>query len=829
MANVIALPFKFTREVPHSSLDTPTPAEPQLSAQVPSLASSLVQLICDNDPTVHPDAVQPDADGLASQRYTLFKDGTQPLEVGDKCLLNLTAYYAQLSYALTKLPAEILVSVTWLPIFASSTTSSLTLGGFPSSTPISIPNLQFERLAVLYNVAAMHAAIGAQSTRSDEEGIKSSIAAFQKAAGVLAHLLDLLPDFQPDPPAMVPPSPDLSSKVIEALRDICLAQAQEAFWQKAVMDRLKNGTIAKLAAKVSEFYEAAAKEALEAKGSSDTWPSFTFPLGLINHLNIKHLHFAAVAQFRKSIDDLGANRYGDELGRLRVAEGYVKKAMDGPRKGVAESVSRDLKGLHQTLMENLARADKDNHLIYLEAATPLSSLPPIISAAMVRPTPPPTITSPLSHLHSGVGGLGRPFFETLVPQKVTSAVRVWKDRLQEWVKEEVSVKSEDLDKNATKCLEEMGLPGSIQAVTMPVGLPPSLLAKAQEVREGGGSERIRTMMRDVRRVAKIDRDILDEALSVLAQEASSDDQYRAQYGTDRWTRPASAVANAHLSSRAESLSATLSAAGSSDAVVRAKFGEWENDIYLLGSDEKQLEASIPALAAPSLTSKQSSTLTDLRNALQVLDELRASRRRIVKDAKYAVEQDDIRPDILRKSAQLHGQGEGSGGLAQFEDLFDERLGGYRRFRERMSESESRQEDALDRIKVRDFHSHQCFALMWQVAYSGTPAQTTNAAFLVSRRNDAVLKSREAKLQALDAAYHKFLELRTNLQEGLKFYSDVAGLLNELRDSCKEWAYSRNMESRDQLQGIQEGMEAMRLKVARPGVFDPTKDGPIRFG
>jgi programmed cell death 6-interacting protein len=83
---------------------------------------------------------------------------------------------------------------------------------------------------------------------------------------------------------------------------------------------------------------------------------------LLSYLAIKSLHFSAVAQYRKSVDDLGANRlvsfahvdgppllidtfgrYGDELGRLEVADGLVKKAMAVPKRGVADSVLRDLK------------------------------------------------------------------------------------------------------------------------------------------------------------------------------------------------------------------------------------------------------------------------------------------------------------------------------------------------------------------------------------------------------------------------------------------------------------------------------------------------------
>lgn len=69
------------------------------------------------------------------------------------------------------------------------------------------------------------------------------------------------------------------------------------------------------------------------------------------------------------------------------------------------------------------------------------------------------------------------------------------------------------------------------------------------------------------------------------QEDAEDAQHRAQYGTNRWTRPPSNAANAELMSRAETLGGMLEAAGASDALVRAKFGEAEPRLILLGSDE----------------------------------------------------------------------------------------------------------------------------------------------------------------------------------------------------------------------------------------------------
>jgi programmed cell death 6-interacting protein len=58
-------------------------------------------------------------------------------------------------------------------------------------------------------------------------------------------------------------------------------------------------------------------------------------------------------------------------------------------------------------------------------------------------------------------------------------------------------------------------------------------------------------------------------------------------------------------------------------------------------------------------------------------------------------------------------------------------------------------------------------------------------FLQARRTDPALKAREQALQNLDLAYHKFREILVNLQEGLKFYSDLSKLLTELRDACKQ--------------------------------------------
>jgi len=56
----------------------------------------------------------------------------------------------------------------------------------------------------------------------------------------------------------------------------------------------------------------------------------------------------------------------------------------------------------------------------------------------------------------------------------------------------------------------MNLPAALEALERPIGLPPSLLQKAEEVRLGKGPERIAVSIDSVQRLAERDQAILNE-------------------------------------------------------------------------------------------------------------------------------------------------------------------------------------------------------------------------------------------------------------------------------------------------------------------------------
>ena len=71
---------------------------------------------------------------------------------------------------------------------------------------------------------------------------------------------------------------------------------------------------------------------------------FDFVKEWIAHIEAKHHHFTAAAQYRKSVDDLEANRFGHEVARLMTAHGRAKLGYDTARKNlVSKPVLDDLK------------------------------------------------------------------------------------------------------------------------------------------------------------------------------------------------------------------------------------------------------------------------------------------------------------------------------------------------------------------------------------------------------------------------------------------------------------------------------------------------------
>jgi programmed cell death 6-interacting protein len=154
--------------------------------------------------------------------------------------------------------------------------------------------------------------------------------------------------------------------------------------------------------------------------------------------------------------------------------------------------------------------------------------------------------------------------------------------------------------DCSRQLQFHNLPAALDALDKPIGLPPSLLKRAEEVRLENGPERVEKSLEDVEMLAQRAMAVLTEvraepllpsiaaphkfpqALDILDQEASEDEQLRRTTLTHRLP---SHQANGQLTSKAERYRNILHQAAESDAVIRQRWDEWEKCIIQLTWDE----------------------------------------------------------------------------------------------------------------------------------------------------------------------------------------------------------------------------------------------------
>ncbi|KAI9829089.1 MAG: pH-response regulator protein palA/rim20 [Thelocarpon impressellum] len=688
----------------------------------------------------HPDMFAADLDAIDRMRT----DAINVREPHVSGIRKIGAYAAQLVWIGGKFPIDIGADFTWY-----------TALGYNTQTPVSQNNLRYELANILYNLASLYSQLAVALNRSTTEGLKSACNYFCLAAGVLSYLnTNVVPDMRSTPPE------DLDAASLESLVQLLLAQAQECFWQKAVMDGLKDASIARLAAKVSDYYAAAGDRGVKSDSISSEW---------LHHMTAKHHHFAAAAQYRAACDCLEKRKYGEEVARLRDSVACVNEALKESR-WLNKVVLEDLGGLRNRVQEDLKRAEKDNDMIYLIPVPPKSELKSLDRANLATVKVPKEISDPAATLADG-GEYGKPLFAKLVPFAVHVAASIYAERRDRLVNHSIIEELQGLTSALHGLLRDLNLPGSLQALEKPLGLPPGLVSHAEEVRQQDGLGRIHRSMDDISKLRASDRATYAEGVDFLRSEATEDENARVRYGTDRWNRPPSKEAAGKLHDQVAEIDGYFKAAANSDDLVKTKLRECEGIVKLLMGTDRDLEDSVPSSRRATMTPEVSRQAANLRAALNEVSRLESSRRRKAEALAEKARADDISGVILDEAARLERDYPMQKiEPASFEDLFARRLERYKPDQAMLREEQRTQDDMIERVKAAD------------------------AAFRNARRGDGSSKEREQALQKLENAYYKYREIISNLDVGRKFYNDLARIVTRFRDDSKNFAYQRRSEA-----------------------------------
>ncbi|KAI1084769.1 BRO1-domain-containing protein [Whalleya microplaca] len=698
----------------------------------------------------HPDMFRQDLDVIDALR----RDAVNVREAHPSGLGRLQAYAAQLVWIGGKFPIDIGADFTWYPAL-----------GYNTDRPIVHNNLKFELASILYNLAALYSQLAIASNRSTTEGLKTAANYFSQAAGVLTHLKnEIIPELRTTPPE------DMDIHTLDSLINLQLAQGQECFWHKAVMDGYKDASIAKLAAKVSDLYNDAGEAAMRSEAISSSW---------IHHTSAKHHHFAAAAQYRAACDCLEKRRYGEEIARLRDAVACVGEGLKESKGGyLNKAVVDDLNGLKRRVEEDLKRAERDNDVIYLNPVPPKSELKILDRATMAVPRIPPQVSKPLEYLGEKAD-FGPALFVKLVPYAVHIAESIYEERRDRLVNGTIIRGLDLLNERIHETLSSLNLPGSIQAFEKPLGLPGTLVQHAEEIRQADAIHRLQRSFVDIEKLRAADIATFEEGKELLEAEAEEDARLRRKYGTERWPRPesrAEPTQGAKLWNQVAETQGWFATSESSDGVVRDKFHNIQVALAVLAGPDRGIMDYVPSSRRTEIPETLKPALGRLRGAYNDVTRLESRRRRKAEAVRERARDDDIRADIPAEAARLERAHGAALAAAHFEDFFERRLDERYEREVRLLEDEEEEQGRLAAELVR---VHREFEGQKRVAAAGSGGS----------------REREQALQRLENAYYKYKELVSNVDVARKFYNDLSRIVGGFRDSARAFVAERRREAR----------------------------------
>ncbi|KAK4641618.1 pH-response regulator protein palA/rim20 [Podospora bellae-mahoneyi] len=716
-----------------------------------SLSSSLRQYISKKYDQ-HPDMFRHDLEVIDSLR----RDAINTREPHSTGIRKLQTYAAQLVWMSGKFPIDIGVDFTWYPAL-----------GYHTEHPLVQNNLQYELLNILYNLAALYSQLAISSNRSDTKGLKAAASFFSQAAGVLSHMKkEVLPELR-----MTNPPDDMDEATLEALTQLFLAQSQECFWQKAVMDQYKDASIAKLAARVSDLYNLAVEAAMQSEAISSAW---------IHHMSAKHHHFAAAAQYRAACDCLEKKRYGEEVARLKDAVNCVTEGLKECKGGyISKAVVDDLHGLKKRVEEDLKRAEKDNDIIYLQIVPPKPELKILERANMAVASVPSQVAKPYEYFGDHAE-FGPALFTKLVPFSVHVAVSIYEERRDRLVNNNIIAELETMTDRLHEILSSLYLPGSLQALEKPLGLPGTLVQHAEEIRQADALNKLQRGFADVEKLCASDKAVFEEGKALLAAEEEEDHALRLKYGTQRWARPESRADPSHdggakLWNHAGDIDGYFASSMSSDAVVREKFAAVKETLAILAGPDRGMMDYIPNSRRTEIPELLKPAIGRLRGVYNDVLRLESRRRKRIESLRARSRADDIKGDIMAEAARLERTYPNTPIVpAHFEGFFDKRLDSlYESELEALEKEQADQEKIMSEIQRanRDFESQKKV-----IGESGN-------------------REREKALQKLDNAYYKYKEIVSNIEVGRKFYNDLSRIVEQFRNQARSWVNERRQEAR----------------------------------
>jgi len=448
--------------------------------------------------------------------------------------------------------------------------------GKDTKRPVSSQDIRYELASILFNIAAMHSRLAAQETFGSVDSLKKACNQFLVAAGVLQRLLD---DYagQLD----LPSGTDLALGALNSYQQLMLAEAQECFLRKGIMEKvIKDGTLAKLAFSASLLFEASLREAMDSKAST------LFDEAWCAQLRAKARLYEAMAHYRKSIEFLLASQYGHEIVKLQQASEAINKAreLSGKKSLLAADLVMQINTMAMTIEKDLGRASKDNTIIYHAVIPPRGPWGEPGNAVIAKASSWPADENAFTMQ------TGTPLCASLLPlnehRQIYELVEI-RSQVENQQQQRIRSLMEPLD----QMLHQLS-----EASVEQQGIPPDLQSKSTELQASGGLLGLESSQEIVRSMREDCEGLLADIEQSLNEEETKDGEMRARYGA-QWVLPPSSHASSNLKLKLSGFRNLLDQSLQGDKTVQEGLETHRASISnLLSIEEKYAERSHEQMA-----------------------------------------------------------------------------------------------------------------------------------------------------------------------------------------------------------------------------------------
>ena len=680
---------------------------------------------------------------------------------------------------------------------------------FKPSEKTSRPELNFEIACVLFNLAAALSYAASLENRATTSGLRAACASFQSAAGALEALAALLPlGDEHERGAEV--TTDLHPRAVRAWRDLMLAQAQQCFYLKAVLDQVKPSVVAKLAAQVSTFYEeaTASLQHAELRQKLTTWVA-TF--------EGQATLFRGWAQYHAAAEHANAHEYGSQVCRLSRATAILTALVKSANRQGPPPVLLAQAEAHEAIAKATAKAARENEQVYNERIPSIEALPPVEPKAIVKPTkltelhpaelgpqqradgrsegggtagtsrgasrpgsPTPIYAKGVEVGSSASAGSARgdPFYK-LVPLAVLGDVSVFTAQRDHALRA-LGERREDAAQLASADLAEMDLPDALDAAAHEhlAAIPMPLAETLHALTLRGGAGWLREAIDDLADRAKDMESLANHIDATLEVEEGADRQLHLVHGS-RWHALPSAQLNMDAREELSSLREKLATARHADGALNAALGARADALEPLALPYEVLAEQVPRRP---VSLAEEPCAKDVRALLQSLETTARAMDATLSEARAACEDGGALGERAITDALVY-RGDGAGGSNV--EVIAAHVALLMPYAERLSDQEAQQASLLGALR------------------------TSNEAFTRARVDDPTIDERQRYLERLDAVVGAFQEIDGMVAQGAAFYDQVEVALEALSTRVAGLAAARSLERSELLFHIQEEADVRR--------------------